>query len=544
MKIINNVKNANSFNGKNLTQMFIYSKYYLEKHVDTLNSLNVFPVPDGDTGTNMLITIREVLKSIKNDNNPSASHISKTMSEAALMGAKGNSGVILSQFFKGFESALKSKHNFGYEEFVISLEYAVEYCYKSVGTPTEGTILTIINVAAKTARKLYENGTPLNEIITHTCKDVKTSVLKTPESLEVLKNAGVIDSGALGLYIILEGIRIYLEGGDLKSSNIDFPENLNKAPINLSDSSSENMLNQSHDKYGNCVQFFILSNTINIDEVKKEIEKIGSSLVVVGSDTKIKIHVHSESPDKLIKIASKFGEITQISIEDMDEQHQQIISKEKNTTETLLFSISSGEKINNIFTEFGAINFDIQENNYTKDKMESIILKSKFKNAILLMNGFTLPLDSKIFSNKFIHILNTNNIADGIAAILNYNPELMIDENISNMESSYKSIISIEIDKAKETTELYEEKLQANEYFSLYNKKLISKNNNILIMLNKLFKEINVSDKDLITIYNSKEMSRKIKETISNHMETIMPDAELEIIEGEFTSPILIISIE
>ena len=176
--------------------------------------------------------------------------------------------------------------------------------------------------------------------------------------------------------------------------------------------------------------------------------------------------------------------------------------------------------------------------------MESIILKSKFKNAILLMNGFTLPLDSKIFSNKFIHILNTNNIADGIAAILNYNPELMIDENISNMESSYKSIISIEIDKAKETTELYEEKLQANEYFSLYNKKLISKNNNILIMLNKLFKEINVSDKDLITIYNSKEMSRKIKETISNHMETIMPDAELEIIEGEFTSPILIISIE
>ena len=248
MKIINNVKNSNSFNGNNLTQMFIYSKYYLEKHVDTLNSLNVFPVPDGDTGTNMLITIREVLKSIKNDNNPSASHISKTMSEAALMGAKGNSGVILSQFFKGFESALKSKHNFGYEEFVISLEYAVKYCYKSVGTPTEGTILTIINVAAKTARKLYENGTPLNEIITHTCKDVKTSVLKTPESLEVLKNAGVIDSGALGLYIILEGIRIYLEGGDLKSSNIDFPENLNKAPINLSDSSSENMLDQSHDK--------------------------------------------------------------------------------------------------------------------------------------------------------------------------------------------------------------------------------------------------------------------------------------------------------
>ena len=420
MKIINNVKNSNSFNGNNLTQMFIYSKYYLEKHVDTLNSLNVFPVPDGDTGTNMLITIREVLKSIENDNNPSASHISKTMSEAALMGAKGNSGVILSQFFKGFESALKSKHNFGYEEFVISLEYAVKYCYKSVGTPTEGTILTIINVAAKTARKLYENGTPLNEIITHTCKDVKTSVLKTPESLEVLKNAGVIDSGALGLYIILEGIRIYLEGGDLKSSNIDFPENLNKAPINLSNSSSENMLDQSHDKYGNCVQFFILSNTINIDEVKKEIEKIGSSLVAVGSDTKIKIHVHSESPDKLIKIASKFGEITQISIEDMDEQHHQIISKAKNTTETILFSISSGEKINNIFTEFGAINFDIQENNYTKDKMESIILKSKFKNAILLMNGFTLPLDSKIFSNKFIHILNTNNIADGIAAILNY----------------------------------------------------------------------------------------------------------------------------
>ena len=544
MKNSKNITNLYSFNGKSLINMFIYSKYYLEKYVDTLNSLNVFPVPDGDTGTNMLITIKEVLKSIENDNNSSASHISKTMSEAALMGAKGNSGVILSQFFKGFESALKLKDDFGYEEFVISLEYAVEYCYKSVGTPTEGTILTIINVAAKSARESYEKGTPSHEIITNTCKNVKTSVLKTPESLEVLKNAGVIDSGALGLYIILEGIRIYLEGGDLNSSNIDFPTNLNKTPINLSKLPSETTLYENHDKYGNCVQFFILSNKIKIDEVKKEIEKIGSSLVAVGNDSKIKIHVHSKAPDELIEIASQFGEITQISIEDMDEQHHQIISKDKNISETILFSISSGKKINNIFTEFGAINFDIEEKLYTKDKIESIILKSSFKNAILLMNGFTFPPDSKIFSNKFIHILNTNNIADGIAAILNYNPELMIDENIANMELSYNSILSIEIDKSRKTTELYNEKLRANEYFSLYNKEIISKDNNIIIMLNKLFKKINLSDKDLITIYNSKEISKQIKENISSHLENILPDAELEIIEGEFTSPILIISIE
>jgi len=540
MENLKTSKNLICFNGKSLINMFSYSKYYLEKHVSILNSLNVFPVPDGDTGTNMFLTIKEVIKSIEKDQNSSASHISKVMSEAALMGAKGNSGVILSQFFKGFESALKLKDNFGYEEFVQSLEYSVDYCYKSVGIPTEGTMLTIINTAAKSARESYENGEQSHKIITYICNKVKNAVLKTPDSLKILKDSGVIDSGALGLYIIFEGIRIYLEGGDLKSSNIDFPNNLNTSPKNISKSEQDN----NDEKYGNCIQFFILAKKLNIDEVKNEIKNEGSSVVAVGNDSKIKIHVHSTTPDNLIKIAGKFGQITQVSIENMDAQHDEFILKQSNIPETIVFSISAGKKIGEIFTEFGAINFDIADTSYTEKIIESEILKLRFKNAILLINGFNISSDSKMLSNKSIHILNTNNIADGIAAILNYNPELMIDQNVDNMRSSYNSITSIEIYYVTKNTNYQNIKLNAKEYYSLYNKKLISKNKNVLEMLNELFKFIDLSDKDLITFYKNKEISNELTGKISNHMENIFPKAELEIIEGEFISPMLIISIE
>ncbi len=538
------MKNSVSFNGQTLINMFTYSSYYLEKYVATLNSLNVFPVPDGDTGTNMLITIKEVMKSIENENSCSASYISNKMSEAALMGAKGNSGVILSQFFKGFETTLKSKTNFGYEEFIISLERAVQYCYKAVGTPTEGTILTIINVAARSARKLYDKGTSPDQIMNYTCKDVKTSVLKTPESLAVLQNAGVIDSGALGLYIILEGIRIYLEGKSLYSTNIDFPENLNINPINLSNLETKKLSQEDDDIFGNCIQFFILSNNINIDEVKKEIEKFGSSIVAVGSNSKIKIHVHSQIPDKLIKSASKYGEIAEVTIENMDEQHNKIVSTQITPPQTILFSIAPGKKLNNIFTEFGAINFNIEEEKYDQKGIESVILQSNFKNAILLLNGFMLKDDSILISNEFIHILNTNNIAEGITAILNYNPELNIHKNISNMKSSYSSITSIEIYKSTINTEVYNNKICQNDYYAIYNNKLISKNNNIIMMLNELFENIDLSDKDFITIYKGNNTSNSVKESVSKYMTNKLTNAELEIIEGEYNSNMLIISIE
>jgi len=445
--------------GRMFCNMVIHANNMLEEQKEIVNALNVFPVPDGDTGTNMSMTFRSAVMEIKNYSGNSIGEVSKLVSRGALMGARGNSGVILSQILRGMAKGLEHKSEVDSKELSAALMEGANAAYKAVMKPTEGTILTVIRAAGESALK--SEAADIGMLMGDVCSHSLVILNKTPEMLPVLKKAKVVDAGGKGLLIILEGMR------DVLVKNIDAVEirevKAEAMPPEILDQGEvEQEIN-----YGYCTEFFIKSEDADLELFKDKLERIGDSIIVVGSDDIVKVHVHTNEPGYVLSEALRLGELRKIKIDNMREQHrsiigEQIVEKAEESEEKKKYafvSVAMGTGMKNIFEDLGVDS--VIEGGQTMNPSTQDILSSI--NKLNAENIFILPNNKNIImaatqaaelSDKSVYVIQTKTIPQGITAVTVFNSDLSPEENVKAMNESVYSVKSGSVTYAVRDTEI------------------------------------------------------------------------------------------
>ncbi len=336
--------------GQDLREMFSAASAWLEKSSADIDALNVFPVPDGDTGTNMMLTMRSTMEEAFRAPDHSASGVACAMAKGALMGARGNSGVILSQMWRGLADGLEGKDNITAADMAKALQESAIVAYKGVSNPVEGTMLTVMKDAAKEAKKQADQGQDdIVGLMEATVNAAGESVARTPRLLKALKDAGVVDAGGQGIYVLFDGVLRYLKG-ETETMRLRKPQMIvSDLPLTAALPQTQGV---QEIPFGYCTEFLIKGEKMEPDVMRKRLENKGESLIVVGDETAVRIHIHTLDPGNIIHMASKIGTLHQVSIRNMDEQHQDFLEMQKErmpTTDTAVIAVASGDGLVDVF---------------------------------------------------------------------------------------------------------------------------------------------------------------------------------------------------
>ena len=519
--------------GDDLRHMFLYAQTSLNLHVPTINALNVFPVPDGDTGTNMSLTLKEAEEKLRAMVKPKAREVALLMARESLMGARGNSGVILSQFFGGIAQAFDQIDTVRGEDIANALTRASDQVYKAVSEPVEGTMLTVIKEAAKAASSVVERGdtVPL-KVWGAACEGAKRALAETPELLPVLKEAGVVDAGGLGVVTMLEGIHAYLKGAEVSILEMDFSK---MAP-------GMDYLSATEDEaFGYCTQFLLEGEHLEVEEIRETITGMSSSTVVVGDANTVKVHCHAHDPGPLISYAVLVGEISQVKIENMDRQNVGFVDMHRNqqtTTAPLgVVAVAAGIGLEQIFLDYGAV--DVvpggQTMNPSARELAESAERSDVDEVILLPNNSNIINSAKQaaeVSNKTIHILPTTSIPEGISALLAFNPDTDAVTNLEAMRFAADRTQSGEITRAVRSTQLEGFSIREGQAIGILNGKLVACADSAEEALKQLCVNAAPRAGTLITLYWGANTSEKVALDAAEMLGEIFSDVDLEIVVG------------
>ncbi|WP_035290703.1 DAK2 domain-containing protein [Clostridium sp. KNHs214] len=537
--------------GRNFYNMIINASNKLEEQKEFVNSLNVFPVPDGDTGTNMSMTLKTAVSEIEELKDISLDSIAKKLAKGALMGARGNSGVIFSQIVRGISKGMEGKEQIDAKDFGNSLVEGSKFAYKAVMRPTEGTILTIIRAAGESASKSSKKD--IVELLEEVCKYSEEVLNKTPEMLPALKEAKVVDAGGMGLLIILKAMKEALESKeDYFITKGTSEAKVAKAAINTI--STENI------KFGYCTEFFVISNNIDVEKFKNDLENHGDSMVVVGLDDVVKVHIHTNDPGLVLSKALKLGELSKIKIENMREQHRHILVKDDEIpSETTLTSlelkkyafvpVAMGEGITNIFRDLGAdyiIEGGQTMNPSTQDILESI-------NKINAENIFILPNNKNIImsanqaaelSEKKVYVIPTKTIPQGISAITVFNSEQEVEENVQSMNEAIKNVKTGKVTYAVRDTENEGKVIKQGDILGLVEDKIEEVGNDVYKVCEEVVSRIMDEDKELLTLLYGRDADNETVEKLVGRIEERYPDVDIQSYSGKQPLYYFIISAE
>lgn len=531
--------------GHKLKKFILAGAEKLNKNKDKIDSLNVFPVPDGDTGTNMSLTVLSAIKEVSNINSSNIYDVAKALAYGSLKGARGNSGVILSQLFRGFSKALEGKSIANIQDIANAFEKGTESAYKAVMKPKEGTILTVAKGISEKAVEMAKKTDDIKNMIEEIISYGNSVLSKTINMLPELKQANVVDAGGKGLLSILEG-------GFFNSNK----ENL--IELDLTDKkSSVKPIDDVDIKYSYCTEFFINVKNAHLfeNELKEFLEKIGDSIVVVSEDDFIKIHLHTNNPGEVLEKGLKIGTLDNIKIENMKIQHTNLIDFNTKSNEEKEFgfvAVSIGNGLNNLFKEFG-VDYIIEGGQTMNPSTEDIlnaVEKVNAKNVFVLPNNKNIILAAKqakeICSSKNIIVIETVNIPQGYTVLMNFLKTNSIEENIKNMVSSIENILTGQITFAVRETKIEEFDIKENDFLGIINGKLCN-----------IYKSLNSSAKDLIdkiiemkedlsilSIYYGEDVSEESANQILNYVEEKYPNLDIELIKGEQPLYYYIISAE
>lgn len=540
--------NSNKINAKMLAKMFLAGAKNLEVKKEWINELNVFPVPDGDTGTNMTLTIMSAAKEVVNLKDEDMMTICKAISSGSLRGARGNSGVILSQLFRGFTKTIREYEEIDIPTLATATEKAVESAYKAVMKPKEGTILTVAKGMADKARKLAEEGCDDMELYFRQIIEYGDEVLaKTPDMLPVLKQAGVVDSGGQGLMQVMKGAFDAFLGKE-----VDFTLEASK------ESSAKEGPASSVDqeiKYGYCTEFIILLNkTFNIKneiDFKEYLESIGDSIVVVADGDVVKVHVHTNDPGLAIQRALKYGALSNMKIDNMRLEHQEKINKEQQMKEQEqkkepemphkevgFIAVSVGEGMSEIFRGLGAdyiIEGGQTMNPSTEDMLnaidrvnaDTIFILPNNKNIILAANqAKTMVEDKKII------VIPTKTVPQGITAIINYVPDMDPEDNAATMECEIKNVLTGQVTYAVRDTMIDDKEIKQGDYMGIGDSGILSVGRDMEEVTFNMIKAMMHDDLELISIYYGSDVSEEAAEAIKAKVEETYPDCDVELQMG------------
>lgn len=547
--------NFNKVNGEHLYYMMSNAANKLELQSEYVNSLNVFPVPDGDTGTNMSMTFRAAVKEIEGMDNKNIGEVSKKLAKGALMGARGNSGVILSQILRGISKGLEGKEEADASEFANALLEGSKSAYKAVMRPTEGTILTIVRTAGEVAVALKEDN--ITELMREVCRESKIMLDKTPEMLPALKKAKVVDSGGMGLLIILQGMQEALENGLKVTTGTPQAVKSSVAKAQRSETMSEEDI-----KFGYCTEFIILGDSNHAEEFKSKVINKGDSLVVVGYEDVIKVHIHTNNPGKVLEEAVKFGELSKIKIDNMREEHREMLEgmyEEAAETEESVaagefkkyafISVAMGEGMKNIFKDLG-VDYVIEGgqtmNPSTQDMLEAIE-KLNAEHIFILPNNKNIIMaanQAAEISDKDIRVIPTKTIPQGITCITMFNPEADVEENTEELKEAMEMVKTTSVTYAVRDTEVDGKEIKEGNILGLVEGKIKEVGEDPYKVAEDLIDSSVDEDSELITIFYGKDCEEEKVDALIEKLEGKYEDLDVQCYKGEQPLYYFIMSVE
>ena len=540
-------------NGATFRKMILAGASLLEENKDYVNSLNVFPVPDGDTGTNMSLTMKSAVNEINNCSNNEYASLCDAFSKGALKGARGNSGVILSQIIKGFCSSLLDITELDVKSFARAIDKGAEVAYLAVTKPKEGTILTVIRVMAEEGLKLSKKVTEVDVFLQKVLEAGESVLLKTPEMLPVLKKAGVVDAGGRGLLILFTGFYKLLSGEETLEVKFDKDlinnENFQNFHANLSE--------LEEIEYGYCTEFMIIemkkkTTESDIDKLRDKLMSIGDSVICIGDLNLVKVHVHTNEPNLALGFALELGELNNLKIDNMIEQNRKLKleqNEEKELKEYGLVAVASGEGLENIFKDLGVDNIVAggQTMNPSAEDIANAVNLVPAKNVFVFPNNKNIILASeqaKNLTNKFIHVIPTKSVPEGIASILSFNEESNVEDNVEAMNLSLKSVTTGSVTYAVRNSELDDLTLKEGDIIGLNSKKILVKGKSINSVTKQLIEKLLNEDHINITLFYGKDVKEKDTLKLQETLKEKYPEHEVTMLKGDQPVYYYIISLE
>ncbi len=531
-------------NGQDLKKYFQAGLTWLKTNQQIVNSLNVFPVPDGDTGTNMFLTLKTAYAEIEGESSTNAGSVAKKFAHGALMGARGNSGVILSQILRGFARALDEKEMVDADMLVQALSESRNTAYKGVVRPVEGTILTVIKDVARASEKSRQSTNDLSKMLDDIVTAADTSVKNTPELLPILKQAGVVDSGGKGLFFILEGISRYLRGESLEISQ--------EAVVTLSlEQMQESELDEAIEPGQDfeMVVDFEPEGNFNLPIFYEALERVGTSIQVGEGENLYRMHIHVPKEKKYepIDLVMEYGTVKKVYIENLMEQMKDQKASQAGTTtvkppaieagQIAVVAVSPGDGITKIFYSLGlaaVIQGGQTMNPSTEEIVESfshfptdkIIILPNNKNIILAAEA------AKHMSNKQVRVVPTRSIPEGLTASLMINPDGDLDGVVESMNNIIKDVDSGEITTATRSIVINGIDVKSGEVISLLNDELVGSANTLETACDNLLKAVDLDEKEHLTILCGNNVSKEQVESVLTHLRDNYPDLELEVHDG------------
>ena len=552
--------NTNTVDAKILGRMFLSGAKNLEAKKEWINELNVFPVPDGDTGTNMTLTIMSAASEVNALSDPDMKSLAKAISSGSLRGARGNSGVILSQLLRGFTKVIEKHEEIDAPIFAKAFERAVETAYKAVMKPKEGTILTVAKGVSEKAVEIAEDSESLESFFTDVIAEAETVLARTPDMLPVLKEAGVVDSGGQGLVEVLKGA---FDGYLGKEIDLNFE----KPAVKLTGTKPVSA-EESDIKFGYCTEFIIMLekefSEKDEEDFKDYLMSIGDSLVVVADDDIIKVHVHTNDPGEAIQRALTYGQLSNMKIDNMRLEHHEKVIKEaekmaaqqaaertsKPEKEVGFISVSVGEGMGEIFKELGA-DYLIQGGqtmNPSTEDMLKAIEQVNAKNIFIFPNNKNIILAANqardLTEDKNIVVIPAKTIPQGISAMISYVPEKTVEENTAEMMEAIGNVKTGQVTYAVRDTRIDDQEIHQGDIMGIGDKGILAVGQDIQNVAVEMTGKMTDEDCELISIYYGAEVTEADAEEISSRLEELYPDYDIEINYGGQPIYYYVISVE
>jgi DAK2 domain fusion protein YloV len=548
-----NTASTGLWNGGDVLNAFEFATRWLDHNRDVVNALNVFPIPDGDTGTNMALTMHASVDTARTADHPSsAGSVAGKLAYGALMGARGNSGVILSQIFRGFAAAIADRDTIDGEDLARALDGARQMAYKAVMRPVEGTMLTIIRVAADHAATSASRTSSLMTVLKDALSGAEEALAQTPEMLDILRQAGVVDAGGQGVVHILEGLYRYAQGDTLIDEvNASVPIG---AEMRFLDDIAET---HGEDAFGYCTNFMIFGEGMDFESVRAELAEMGQSAVIVGDDSVVKVHIHTENPGTVLQYALGLGYLDQVKIDNMTLQTEALTDQRQQAGKTAstpsndsredvivpidgdigVIAVAAGTGLADALRSMGA-NYIVPGgqtmNPSTEELLEAVRIMPVDQIIILPNNKNIIMAANQVSSltDKIVHVIPSRSVPQGLAALASFNRDSAMNENVRKMTNALDDVHSIEITEAVRDVELDGITVVTGNLIGMVNGELVAAGSDLGDIVSRTLKALDDVDPELLTVFIGEDATDVATDALRDTATSMFPEAEIEIIEG------------
>ncbi|NPC92536.1 DAK2 domain-containing protein [Bacillus sp. WMMC1349] len=548
--------------GKAFADMVLYGAHHLSQNAKVVDALNVFPVPDGDTGTNMNLSMTSGAKEVKQLHTEKIGEVAAGLSKGLLMGARGNSGVILSQLFRGFGKSIEQKSEIDAKEFAAAFQAGVDTAYKAVMKPIEGTILTVAKDAAQKAVATAQTESDIIAVMEAVVSEAAASLERTPELLPVLKEVGVVDSGGKGLLCVYQGFLASLKGEKLSNQVTSLPA-LDDLVSAEHHKNAQSQMSTEDIEFGYCTEFMVKlgqdQQAFDEENFRQDLSRFGDSLLVVSDENLAKVHIHAEYPGEVLSYAQKYGSLVNMKIENMREQHSAIINQNQTETATQkvtaekqpygIVTVAMGKGIAELFQSIGAtaVIEGGQTMNPSTEDIVAAIQNTHADNVVILPNNSNIVMaanQAATVVEQNVIVIPTKTVPQGMAALLAFNPQLEIKENEATMLEAIEDVKSGQITYAVRDTNIDGIDIKKGDFMSILNGKIVDTATEQLSAAKKLVSKMIDEDSEIVTIIKGEDASQEDAEDLAHFIRETHDEVEVEVHNGKQPLYAYILSVE